>query len=273
MNGKAIRTALRKGEPVVATLIVSDSPHWPDMVCGLGLDLVFIDTEHIAMDRKALSSMCRAYADSGLAPMVRITSPDPILACMALDGGAQGIVAPYVETVDQVRGLVGALRYRPLKGQRLQLALDDPSTLEADLREYLDRRNANQFLIVNIESRPALENLDEILRVEELDGVLVGPHDLSCSLGVPEQYDHPEFLAAIDMIIARTRECGKGVGVHSISPLLRAEEAAWAAVGANLFVHSADIIAVAEKLGSDIQTLRESLSGGSSRVRSANINV
>jgi len=259
MTGTQIRTALRSGDPVIATLVVSDSPHWLGMIEGLGLDFVFIDTEHIPLDRPSLSWMCRSYAALGLPPMVRIPEPDPIAACCALDGGACGIVAPYVETANQVRALAGAVKYKPLKGVRLQTALDDPNSLEPELRQYLEQQNADHFLVVNIESRPALENLDAILAVDELDAVLIGPHDLSCSQGCPEDYENPSFLAAVEEIIAKARAAGKGAGVHTISPVLRRHEVEWAGIGANLLVHSADVIAASEKLAEDLQALRQKL--------------
>ena len=115
--------ALRSGRRVYGTLIVSPSSRWLDYVPRLGLDYVFIDQEHIAIDRQTASWMCRAYAGQGLAPLIRIPKPDPNLACMALDGGAAGVVAPYVETAEQVQNLRGAVKLRPLKGQRLMNVL------------------------------------------------------------------------------------------------------------------------------------------------------
>src|SRR5258707_5272328 len=118
MTPTQLRAALRAGRPVYGTLIVSDSPRWPASVAQIGLDFVFIDTEHIAIDRHPLSWMCHTYAALGLPPIVRIPSPDPYEATKILDGGAVGIVAPYVEAADQVRALRGAVKLRPLKGAK-----------------------------------------------------------------------------------------------------------------------------------------------------------
>src|SRR5437764_2135485 len=107
MTPHALRSALHAGQRVYGTLIVADSPRWPAQVAQIGLDFVFIDTEHIALDRKELSWMCQVYAGLGLPPLVRIPSPDPYAATMALDAGAAGIVAPYVETVREVQALRG----------------------------------------------------------------------------------------------------------------------------------------------------------------------
>ena len=222
-----------------------------------GIDFVFIDSEHTPLDRGTLSWMCLAFSAMGIPPVVRIPSPDPYEACKVLDGGAAGFIAPYLETADQVRQLAGAARYRPLKGARLQEALRDPSTLEPELRSYLQGRNDSTIFIANIESVPAIHNLDEILSVDGLDAVLIGPHDLSCSLGIPEQYNHSRFAEAAETIFrkARTRDCGaglhwwKGVG----------DEAQWVKSGANLIMHSTDVTFVLQNLQSELKELRERL--------------
>ncbi len=216
---------------------------WPKAVASLGLDFVFIDTEHIPIGRETLAWMCQTYRTLGLAPVVRIPSPDPFEATKVLDGGASGVIAPYVETAEKVRQLVGAVKLRPLKGDKLQRALTENASLEPELAAYLDHHNQDYALIVNIESVPALDALDDILAVDGLDAVLVGPHDLSCSLGVPEQYDHPRFTSAVEDIIKRARARGVGVGVHAFYDGGLEQEIAWAKLGANLIVHSADILA------------------------------
>src|SRR5262245_53625133 len=123
MNGLELCRAIKEERTVFGTLTVSDSPRWPQVVAQSGLDFVFIDTEHIAMDRRQLSWMCQTYAALNLAPIVRISAPDPYLATMALDGGAAGVIAPYVESVEQVQAMRGAVKYRPLKGEKLRRLL------------------------------------------------------------------------------------------------------------------------------------------------------
>ena len=210
MNGQQIRNALHAGDRVYGTLASAPATLWVNMSQGNGLDFVFIDTEHIPNDRQTLSWMCHAYQDANLPPIVRVPNPDPYEACKVLDGGASGVIFPYVEEVSQIRDLVGACRYRPLKGARLQQALDDPQSLEPELAAYLAERNANSIAVANIESVPAIENLDALLSVQGLDAVLIGPHDLSCSLGIPEDYEHPRFDEAVRTIFTAARNAGKG---------------------------------------------------------------
>jgi 2-keto-3-deoxy-L-rhamnonate aldolase RhmA len=259
MNGNLMRQKLHAGERVYGTLIVSDSPRWPPMVNNLGLDFVFIDTEHTAIDRSQTAWMCQTYAALGLAPVVRISSPDPYLACMALDGGAQGIIVPYTETPEQVRQLAGAVRLRPLKGAREQDALAGREKLDPVLSGYLDHYNKNNLLIVNIESVPAIRALDDILAVPGLDAVLVGPHDLTINLGIPEEYRHPAYIAAVDEIILKARAKGIGAGVHAIYPFASEHELRWAKMGANLIIHQGDLITLRYALRNDIDELKQEL--------------
>lgn len=257
MNGREIIAALHAGRYVFSSAMVSSSPLWPALVKQTGIDFVFVDTEHTPIDRQTLSWICQTYLASGLPSVVRIPNNDPFEACKALDAGAGGIIGPYVETAEQVRGLVGAVKYRPLKGERLQTALRDPSSLEPELREYLEKRNGDKILIVNIESQPAIDNLHEICSVPGLDAVLIGPHDLSCSLGIPEQYGHPRFDAATRTIFRIAREHGVGAGIHfwlSLEP-----EIAWAKAGGNLVMHSSDLFSFSRTLKNEIADLRKAL--------------
>lgn len=238
MDSTELIEALHNAGPVFGTLIVSPSPRWPDAVRTCGLDFVFIDTEHIALDRAELSWMCQAYSAIGLPPLVRIPSPDPYAATMVLDGGAAGVIAPYIETAEQVRALRGAVKLRPIKGQKLNQLLDGAES-EPELTAYLQKGAAERALIINIESTPAMEALDEILSTPGIDSVLIGPHDLSCSLGVPEQYDHPDFLAACKTIFSKARTKGIGAGIHFWGNV--DQHVRFLNLGANMLIHSGDI--------------------------------
>lgn len=259
---------LRKRNTLFGTLITSESPRWPGVVATLGLDYVFIDTEHVALDRRTLAWMCEAYAARGLPPLVRIPAPDPYHATMVLDGGAAGIVVPYVETGEQVMQLVGATKHRPIKGAKLDQMLVGESCDSVEFAGYMAEHNAGHALIVNIESIPAMDNLDAILAIDELDGILIGPHDLSCSLGVPERYDHPDFITAVDQIIDHAVASGKSVGIHMIYHGLE-QEKRWIERGANLVLHQADIIAFAHAMNRDLAHLR----GGSKESDTAQPNL
>lgn len=257
MTGREIIQALHDGRHVFSSAIVGISPQWPDLAKKTGIDFVFVDTEHIPLDRQTLSYLCQTYTALGLPPVVRLPCNDPFEACKVLDAGAGGVIGPYLETADQVRALVGAVKLRPLKGRRLAEALRDRNTLEPELADYLEKRNGDKILIANIESVPAIENLHEICSVQGLDAVLIGPHDLSCSLGIPEQYSHPRFDEAVRTIFRVAREHGVGAGIHFW--LGMEQEIAWAKAGGNLVMHSSDLASFSRTLKTEIEQLRKAL--------------
>lgn len=257
MRGKELAAALHRGERVYGTCITSPSAKWPTMVAGLGLDFVFIDTEHIPLGRETVAWMCQTYRALNLAPIVRVPRPDPYQACMVLDGGASGVVFPYVESVEEVRALRGATKLRPLKGRRLYRELSGEEKLDAVTADYLAKYNEDNVMVVNIESQAALDALDGILAVPGVDALLIGPHDLSINLKVPEQYGSKTFKEAVSLVIRKAREKKVGIGLHfswGVEPQLE-----WAREGANLIIHSTDLKAVADGLGADFQRFRNEL--------------
>jgi 4-hydroxy-2-oxoheptanedioate aldolase len=258
MTGQEIKSVLKQGKRVYGTLVVSTSPKWLKYIKNVGMDFVFIDTEHVAVDRETLSWMCYAYGAMGLAPIVRIPAPDPYLATQVLDGGACGILAPYIETVDQVKALAGAVKYKPVKGEKLAEKLKGTTVFEPELETYIHNANRNNILLINIESKAGIGALDDLLRVPGLDGVVIGPHDLSCSLGTPERYDHPLFEEAVRGILKKCRDRGIGAGIHFMGGVEK--EIAWAAeAGLNLIIHSADLNVFVGTMKKDLDRIKEAM--------------
>lgn len=256
MTAKELQTALKTGNTVLGTLVASPSPFWPKIIRDCGLDFVFIDTEHIAIDRERLSWMCRAYDAMGLPPLVRIPDHNPNQATVALDDGAAGVIAPYVETVETTRTLKGAAKLRPLKGRRLDETLAG-RPLQSPLARYVENNPAGGLLILNIESIPAMDALDEILEIKGIDAVLIGPHDLTASLGIPEQYQHPAFLKASETIFKKARNRKIGAGIHAWFSI--EEQRRFVEMGANLLIHKADAIFFQQGITAEINELRKQL--------------
>ncbi len=254
MNAIELTTALRERRQIFGTLIVSQATRWPKAVSQLGLDFVFIDTEHTSIDRHELSCMCNTYEGIGLAPIVRISEPDAYEACRVLDGGAAGIIAPYVESVEEVRTLAGAVKYKPLKGEKLTRLLNGEDTISPASRAYLESKSSHA-LIVNIESEPAISRLDEILSVAELDGVVIGPHDLSINLGIPEDYGNPLFKQAVTKVIEKSKQYGKSAGIHFWGDIDL--EIDWIKEGMNLIIHSSDLRSFAASIQSDLKRIHQ----------------
>lgn len=255
MNQNSLAGKMNAGKTIYGTCITSTAPLWGKAARNAGLDFVFLDTEHVPLERMEVAALCQLYSAMGVAPVVRIPSPDPFRACQMLDAGATGVVAPYIETVEQVQEMVGAIKYRPLKGKRLQKALQNPLTLEEELKKYLENYNRDKLCIINIESIPAVENLDNLLKVPGLDGVFIGPHDLSVNMGLPEMYDHPDFEHEVETIIRKCREHNIAVGIHFSE--LPDRQVKWMKTGANIVIHSSDIAIFSQKLAADIGFIRK----------------
>lgn len=219
MNAETLIGTLQEGKPVFGVQLISTSPMLLPFVDKIGPDFIFLDLEHIPMDREIVSWMCRAFSAKGIMPFVRVPEPNPSLICQQLDAGAEGIIVPYIEDAARVSSLVGAVRYRPLKGAYLKEKLKGNYEFNKATKEFLkgDVWNANpkdKMLLINIESVPGMEHLEEILKVPGIDGVMIGPQDLSVSLGIPEQYESEAYDRAVGEIARKVTERGLYCGIH-----------------------------------------------------------
>lgn len=241
---------LKRDVVTYGTLMVSTETAFATAAAGCGLDFVFIDTEHVPLDRKQLSHMCMEYTALGLPPLVRIPKADAVLARAVMDAGACGVVASYCETVEQVKELRRAVKLKPLQGELLELAMEEPERFEREhpkTAAFVKERNAHVALVLNIESRAAIRDLERLLAVPGVDSVLVGPHDLSCSLDVPEDFASPTFQGALKSIFTKARAAGVGAGIHQgmppTTPGMTPEDVSrWIKeYGCNVYVHAADV--------------------------------
>ena len=261
MLGETIRQKLHEGERVYGTHVCSlTNPVTAQMQSTLEYDFVFICNEHMPIDHTETSMLCQFYAAKGVSPIVRIPAPVPHYAARALDEGAQGIVAPYVETVEEVKALVGAVKYRPIKGEKLKGFLSGATQPSEKLAAFFDRFNRHNFLIIGIESYPAYERLEELITIPGVDGVFVGPHDLTCSMDIPEEYEHPEFRRVLEDIIVRCERTGVGVGVH-MSQLSTSLEGYLELIqkGMNYVLFGSDVGVLMKGMGDGLRTFREAM--------------
>jgi len=261
MVGKEFRDTLRSGKSVYGTLLTSSSPRIFDSIISLGLDYVFLCTEHIFYNPDTLGWMCRAYKAAGINPVVRILKPDPFLATQALDAGAEAVLVPYIEKIEDVYELVGAVKYRPLKGKKLKRILSGEEKPSAELEIYLKNHNKNHTLLLNIESPAGVTNMEQFLSIKTVDGpgvdgIVIGPHDLSVSHDMPEKYLSKEFLDLSCEIIKKARTLGVAAGGHNGSRGTFDLQMEWAKAGANIIMHSSDIYLFADKFQDDLNIIR-----------------
>lgn len=259
MRGLELSQKLRMGERVYGIALEGyGQPRWPRYFSDFGLDFVFIDSEHSPANRETIAWAVQTYAAYGIAPLLRIPSISAAQAAMGIDAGAHGIIVPYVETVEQVKSMVGAVKYRPLKGKALQRAVETGEFANVATEEYLAAFNSDAVLVIMIESPTGVENLPDLLAVSGVDCVFIGPHDLSISLGIPEQYDHPQFIATVERVIAICKAHQVGVGMHTITGSWD-EALVWARRGFNFISHRGDTLFIARGIQGEMQRLRATL--------------
>ena len=254
MNGEELKARTRAGGIVYGTMLsVARNPRWAATIAGLGLDYVIIDSEHAPRDRGEIADLLAGLRGVDVVPIVRIPIPDSHYVTMALDAGAQGILAPYCETPDEVREVVGATKWRPLKGELVRRAVEQGEFPSDASRQYLANRNRDNVCIIGIESVPAMEALDDIVAIEGVDAIFVGPNDLSISLGVPDQYDHPDYEAALRTIIATCQSRKLPVLIHHQTADLTQK---WLREGARFVLHCTETRAVHNAFRADFTAIR-----------------
>ena len=173
---------------------------------------------------------------------------------MALDAGAAGVLAPYCETVEEVQAVVATAKWHPLKGEYLTRAVRDGVFPSDATKEYLQNRHKESIAIIGIESRPGHENLDAILAVDGIDGIFIGPNDMSTSLGIPDDYGNKKYQRVIKDIIVRCAARGIPVMVHqqTIDTSTRAIQ-----LGARFVLHSSDGRMLQRIIQDDMNALRK----------------
>jgi 4-hydroxy-2-oxoheptanedioate aldolase len=197
-------------------------PCCAEICAGAGFDWLALDAEHGPNTITTLLAQLQAVAAYPVHPLVRAASGDPVHIKQLLDIGAQTLLIPLIETAEQARAAVRATRYPPdgIRGVGAALARASRWNRHAD---YLQRADAEVCLIVQAESATALANLDAIARVPGVDGVFIGPADLSASLGHRGQPTHPEVRAELDKAFATILAAGKPAGILSADETLARE--------------------------------------------------
>lgn len=221
------KAALKAGRPQIGIWGNLCSEVAADIVATAGFDWIVIDMEHSTNDLTDVVRLMRAFATSGTHVVVRPPSNDPVVVKRLLDQGVFSFLFPMVQSAEEAALAVSACRYPPagIRGVSLSHRGNAYGLARAD---YLARAEAEITVLVQIESRQALQAIDEIASVDGVDGVFFGPADLSADFGLLGQPGHPEVVAAITDGIARLKALGKPAGTLTGS----AEDArAWIKAG------------------------------------------
>lgn len=210
---------LRTGQAQIGLWLGLADPYCAELAANAGFDWLLLDGEHAPNDLRGLLGQLQALAPYPAQPIVRPVIGDTALIKQLLDIGAQTLLVPMVESAEQARQLVRAMRYPPHGVRGVGSALARASRWNS-LPGYLDQADEQMCLLVQVENREGLANLDAICAVEGVDGVFIGPADLSADMGHRGDPGHPEVQAAIDDAIVRIGRAGKAAGILSADEAL-----------------------------------------------------
>ncbi len=205
------KRALLEGRQQIGLWVSLASPYSAEIVAGAGYDWLVIDTEHSPNEVDTTLEQLQVVAAYPVAAVVRPAWNDKILIKRHLDIGAQTLLIPYVQTAAEAEAAVAAIRYPP-RGVRGVAGVTRASRF-GRVKDYTKRAEEGLCLLVQIETRSGLDNLEAIARTDGVDGVFIGPADLAAGLGHLGEQQHPEVQSAIQDGIQRIRACGKGAGI------------------------------------------------------------
>ena len=209
------KQALRDRKPQIGLWAGLASAYTSEIIAGAGFDWLLIDGEHAPNTLQTTLSQLQSVAAYPVAPVVRPAWNDPVQIKQILDTGAQTLLVPMIQSADEARAAVAAVRYPPAGIRGVGSALARSSRWNR-IPNYLERANDEMCVLVQIETPRGVDALEAILAVDGVDGAFIGPADLSASMGYLGQPEHPEVVKAIDDAILRIVRSGKAAGIlHS----------------------------------------------------------
>lgn len=208
----SFKQALREGRPQIGLWIGLANPYTAEICAGAGFDWLLIDGEHAPNDLQTLLSQLQAVAPYPGHPVVRVPSADAVRIKQVMDLGVQTLLVPIIDTAAQAAEMVRATRYPPEGIRGVGSALARASRWNR-VTDYLKTADEQVCLLVQVETKRALDQLDAIARVDGVDGVFIGPADLSASLGYRGQPGHPEVQRVIEAAVETIRKTGKAAGI------------------------------------------------------------
>jgi 2-keto-3-deoxy-L-rhamnonate aldolase RhmA len=210
MDGLTLKRKWRAGQPSAGMWLRLTDPTIVDMIGDLGFDWVMFDAEHIAYDLQPLQALFMALKGTPTLPLLRVYDNDPAYIKRVLDIGAAGVLVPQINSAAEAAAAVAACKYPPV-GMR-GTGPRRPSRYGRNFTEYVNSANEQIIVLVMLEMAGALRELDQILALEGLDGIIIGPTDLSMSLGCNGDPSLPVAKEAISTIVAKATAAGVPFG-------------------------------------------------------------
>lgn len=213
-----LKQAIRDGRVVIGTWLNSPTPSQVEIIRHAGFDFVILDTEHSSYGLAEGENLVRAGDAADMPCLMRVSENTPAAIGKILDYGAQGVVVPHVSSADEARQAVQGAHLAPLGVRGAAPSVRATRYGRDPWPDYLQRAAQETLVVVQIEGKEGLHNLDAILAVEGVDVVFIGPMDLSTSLGISGQLDHPLLLETVGDIVRRARAQHIALGMWMPKP-------------------------------------------------------
>jgi 2-keto-3-deoxy-L-rhamnonate aldolase RhmA len=240
-----LKARLSKGEAVWGTFIFEyGSPSAPRILQAAGWDYALIDSEHAGFGVETVSNLLQVSSAVGFPTLVRVPETQRSFLSRPLDAGAMGLMIPRVESQEQAETIVRYTKYPPVGDRGVVLGTAHTAYQMVDGKQFLRQANRELLLIMQIETQTGLDHMEEILSVKGLDVALIGPYDLSTSLGIPGEVNHPRMQRAIDAFLKGCRKHGviPGNFVTSIE-----DGKQWLRRGMRFLIYSSDFGMLVER--------------------------
>ena len=254
MKPNRFRQVVNEGRIPLGTMVWEFGTRgMPKILEAADLDFVLIDMEHSTFGGERVADLLALFKATPIAPFVRVPQPLYHFLARTMDAGALGVMVANVETPEQAREIVGAVKYAPMGHRGVGLGTSHTDFVVPDPASYFREANENTTVIAMIESPRGVANAEAIAATPGVDVLWVGHFDLTQAMGIPAQFHHADFLAAIQKVIAATRKHNKIAGINPSAPE-QAEE--WIAAGFNAISWGNDVTVYRNALIPAIQSLR-----------------
>ena len=247
------KSALMRGERLIGCWAGFADPYATEVLASAGFDWLVIDGEHAPNDLRSISAQLAMLAERQSLPVVRLPMGEAWAIKQVLDAGAQSLIIPMVESADHARALVRAARYPPegIRGSGAALARASDFSR---IKDYIPTANAQICLIVQVESRAGIDALEDILAVEGVDGVFIGPSDLAVDMGYVGDSHAPEVQEVIRDALTRITASPKAAGILALDHATAQRYADW---GAQFLAVGIDVVMLAQAARATVARWRD----------------
>jgi 2-keto-3-deoxy-L-rhamnonate aldolase RhmA len=233
-----IKQSLKDGKTVVGTMVVEmRTAEIARMLGASGFDFIFVDLEHSSYGLETFTDIVLAAKSVGLVCLARIGDPQYHLIARTLDAGAQGLMIPRVETEETVTNILKFAKYPPWGERGFGVRSIVSNYENMSVSDRMVEQNEDTMIILQIERKKAVEDIEKLVSVKGVDAAIIGPQDLSISLGHPGDHHHPKLMEAVKRVVDACEKCGVASGLHTAN---MEDLLFWARRGMRMLTFSSD---------------------------------